>query len=151
MNRRTILGSAAAVLALASLPAMAQEVTTENLEISGAFARASPMMASAGAGFMTIRAPNAGDQLIGFRSDACTQPELHTHIHDNGMMRMRQVEVIDVPAGGEVKLEPGSFHLMFIGLSEQLVEGESITATLIFAEAGEVEITLPVKGPGAME
>jgi len=150
MNRRLFTMCAITALVFSPFPVIAQEAKTQNLEISGAFARASPKMVSAGAGFMTIRSLGDSDRLIGFSSPACEQPELHTHIHDNGMMRMRQVDAIDIPAGGEAKLEPGGLHLMFIGLTGKLAEGESVDVTLTFEKAGEVNITLPIKKSGAM-
>lgn len=150
MNRRLFTMSAITTLIFSPFPVISQEAKTQNLEISGAFARASPKMVSAGAGFMTIRSLGDSDRLIGFSSPACEQPELHTHIHDNGMMRMRQVDAIDIPAGGEAKLEPGGLHLMFIGLTGKLAEGESVDVTLTFEKAGEVNITLPIKKSGAM-
>ncbi len=150
MNRRLFTMSAITALIFTSFSTIAQEAKTQNLEISGAFARASPKMVSAGAGFMTIRSLGESDRLIAFSSPACDQPELHTHIHDNGMMRMRQVDAIDIPAGGEAKLEPGGFHLMFIGLTGKLAEGESVDVTLTFEKAGEINITLPIKKSGAM-
>lgn len=150
MKRRNLLTIGAAIAVLAALPVAAQDVMTDNLEISGAFARASPKVARAGAGFMTITSKGEADTLVGFKSDVCNQPELHTHINDNGVMRMRQVDVIEVPAGGTATLEPGGLHLMFIDMPEPLQEGTEITATLVFEKAGEVEITIPVKGPGAM-
>lgn len=64
-------------------------------------------------------------------------------------MRMRQVEAIDVPAGGSAELKPGGLHLMMIDLTGQLVEGETVDVTLVFEQAGEVNVTLPIKGPGA--
>ncbi len=150
MKRRTFIASAAATMSFALHPALAEDVQTENLVISGAFSRANPKTAMAGAGFMIIRSLGEADRLIGFTSPACNRPELHTHINDNGIMRMREVEAIDVPAGGEARLEPGGLHLMFIDLNQQFVEGESLEATLIFEKAGEVPITLVIKGPGAM-
>lgn len=151
MNRRFFTISAVTALILTSFPAVAQDAKTDNLEIIGAFARASPKMVSAGAGFMTIRSLGDSDRLIGFSSPACEKPELHTHIHDNGMMRMRQVEAIEIPAGGEAILEPGGFHLMFVDLVGELVEGENVDVILTFEKAGEVNISLPVKKSGAMK
>ncbi len=113
--------------------------------------RAAPKTAPAGAAFLQIASTGPADRLVGFSSPACLAGELHTHIHDNGMMRMRQVEAIDVPAGGSVVLEPGGFHLMCIGLVEPLVEGQNIPVTLTFENAGEVQLTLPVKAAGAMQ
>ena len=150
MDRRSFIAASVAACFVFATPTVAQDFETDNLLISGAFTRASPKMAGAGAGFMTITSKGAADRLVGFKSPNCERPELHTHIHDNGMMRMRQVDGIDVPAGGTVELKPGGFHLMFIKLNKQLIEGETIPATLIFEQAGEVPITLVVKGPGAM-
>jgi len=150
MKRRIFLGAASAAIALAASPLLAADVTTENLEITGAFSRATPAMAMAGAGFMTIKSLGEADVLLGFKSPGCERPELHTHIQDEGVMRMRQVDSIEIPAGGEAVLKPGSLHMMFIKLTGQLVEGETIDATLIFEKAGEVAVTLPIKGPGAM-
>lgn len=150
MKRRTLVLSVAATMALAVSPVFAEDVQTDNLVISGAFSRATPKMAMTGIGYATISSLGEADRLIGFTSPACERPELHTHINDGGIMRMREVEGIDVPAGGEVRLEPGGLHMMLIGLTQQLVEGESISATLIFEEAGEVPVTLEIKGPGAM-
>lgn len=148
MYRRTVL--AAAMAACFAMPAAADDVKAGNLTISGAFARSSPMMAQAGAGFMTITSSGEADTLLAFKSDICEKPELHTHIDDNGMMKMRAVDKIDVPANGSAVLKPGSFHLMFIDLKEPLKEGATVEATLVFAKAGDVKIVLPVKGPGAM-
>lgn len=150
MKRRTLVLSVAATMALAVSPVFAEDVQTDNLVISGAFSRATPKMAMTGIGYATISSLGEADRLIGFTSPACERPELHTHINDGGIMRMREVEGIDVPAGGEVRLEPGGLHMMLIGLTQQLVEGESISATLIFEKAGEVPVTLEIKGPGAM-
>ena len=74
---------------------------------------------------------------------------MHTHINDDGVMRMRQVEAIDIPAGGVAELKPGGLHLMMIDLTRQLVEGETVEVTLEFETAGTVTLTLPIKAPGA--
>lgn len=151
-RRHVILTIAASgLLALSGVSGLAQDATTQTLEISGGFTRASPKVAHAGAGFMTIRSLGQADRLLAFRSPICTQPELHTHVNENGMMRMRQVPHIDIPAGGETVLKPGSLHLMFINLTEPLDEGKMVPVTLVFEQAGEVTLELPVKAPGAMK
>lgn len=150
MKRRTLLLAALACATLPACPALAQDATAGDLRITGGFARSSPMMANAGAGFLTIANGGSADRLMAFRTDACDQPELHTHVEENGMMAMRKVDAIDVPTNGEVLLAPGGLHLMFIGLKAPLKEGESVAITLVFEKAGEVAVSLPVKGPGAM-
>lgn len=148
IHRRTMIAGLVAAGLLANAT-HAQEATTDTLEISGGFARASAGMAKAGAAFMTITSLGEADRLVAFSSPACARPELHTHINDDGVMRMRQVEAIDVPAGGSAELKPGGLHLMMIDLTGQLVEGETVDVTLVFEHAGEVNVTLPIKGPGA--
>lgn len=103
-----------------------------------------------GAGFMTIR--NTGtvaDRLVAASSPVAGRMELHTHIRDGDVMRMRPVQDIPVPAGGSATLEPGGLHLMFMGLNRALVEGTRIPVTLRFAEAGEVTLELEVRSAGA--
>lgn len=75
--------------------------------------------------------------------------QLHTHIKDGEVMRMRQVEAIDVPAHGEVALKPGSYHVMFMKLKAPLKKGEKFPLELTFEKAGKVTIEMPVAGVGA--
>jgi copper(I)-binding protein len=76
--------------------------------------------------------------------------ELHTHIKDGEVMRMRQVEDIPVKAGETVVLQPGGLHVMFMGLHEGLKEGQTFPLTLTFEKAGPVETTVTVGAAGAM-
>lgn len=150
IHRRTMIAGLAAAGLLANAT-HAQEATTETLEISGAFGRATPPTSKAGVVFLTIRSLGPVDRLVGYITPACNRPELHTHIDNNGIMQMRQVEAIDVPAGGVVELKPGGLHLMMIDLNGPLIEGETIPVTLEFENAGPVEIEVPILGVGAME
>jgi copper(I)-binding protein len=150
MHRRTVLLGLSALAMSSVTPVQADDVTSGNLMINNAFARSSPMMAHAGAGFLSIANHGAADRLVAFKTDVCEKPELHTHIEENGMMAMRKVDAIDVPEHGTVDLKPGSFHLMFIGLKAPLQEGSTVAVTLVFEKAGEVLVTLPVRAPGAM-
>lgn len=147
-RRLFIAGCAAAFLTAA--PLAAQDAVSDTLEITGGFARATAPMAKVGAAFLTIRSLGAADRLVAYETPACNRPELHTHIENDGVMQMRQVEAIEVPAGGEVVLEPGGLHLMMIDLNAQLVEGGSVALTLVFEEAGEVALEVPIVALGAM-
>lgn len=150
IHRRAFVASLTLAGALTAAPAWAQQASTENLLISGGFARATASMMTAGAAFMSIESKAEADRLVAFSTPACNRPELHTHINDNGVMQMRQVEAIDVPAGGAAVLQPGGLHLMMIDLTGQLVEGETLELTLVFEKAGEVSLSVPVKSAGAM-
>ena len=146
MSRRAILGAA---LALPALPACAQEVTAGALRIAAPWTRAM-RAGGTGAGFMTIRnTGSAPDRLVAARSPAANVMELHTHIRDGDVMRMRAVPAIELPAGQEVRLAPGGLHLMLIGLAQSLEPGGRVPVTLVFERAGEVTIQLVVEAAGA--
>lgn len=103
-----------------------------------------------GAGFMGIRNNGAeADRLVAASSPAAPRMELHTHIRDGDVMRMRPVNDIPVPAGQTVRLQPGGLHLMFIGLSQELHQGQSVPVTLVFERAGPVTLLLEIQAAGA--
>lgn len=134
----------AIVLSALSLPslALAQDIT-----ITDPYARSSSKMASSGAAFMVIaNAAETADTLVEARSDVAKKVELHTHIEgDDGVMQMRPVEGgIEVPAGGETVLKRGGLHVMFMGLNAPFEQGETLDVTLVFENAGEVELQIPV-------
>ena len=119
---------------------------SDAISVSGAYARAVPPGQPNSASFMTLS--NSSDQVISVvsaRSPAAKVVELHTHIMEGGMMRMRQVEKIDVPAKGDATLQPGGDHVMLMGLVQDLVPGSEISVTLIFDDGSEKEITAPVQ------
>jgi hypothetical protein len=60
-------------------------------------------------------------------------------------MRMRPVDAVEVPAGGEAVLEPGGLHVMLIGLKAPLEEGDSFALRLVFEDAGEVEVVTTIE------
>lgn len=123
-----------------------------DLTIETPFARATAGPAKNGAAFLTVK--NAGaeaDRLIAAKAPVADRVELHTHLHENGVMKMRQVEAVEVPAGGEAALQPGGDHVMLMGLKAPLKEGESFPLTLVFEKAGEVTVDVMIGGVGAME
>lgn len=129
-----------------------QTAMADGVAVEAPFARATAGPARNGATFLTVR--NAGaeaDRLIGAKTPVAERAELHTHLHENGVMKMRPVEAIAVPAGGVATLEPGGDHIMMMGLKAPLKEGESFPLTLIFEKAGEVTVDVPIGGVGAMQ
>jgi len=150
MIDRRILLLAAALLPLAT-PALAHDTVTERggLSLVNPWTRASGQ-GMQGGGYLVIR--NAGaeaDRLLGAASPAATRVELHTHIRDGDVMRMRPVRDIVVPAGGAVELQPGGMHIMLVGLTRAIEVGQSIPITLRFERAGEVTVELAVQAAGA--
>ena len=136
--KATLLGAAFALL-----PALA----SAQMVIDDAYARAASPVARSGAAFMTIMNPSdMDDRLIGASSDAAERLELHTHImEDGGVMRMVEVEGgFEIPAGEMITLERGGLHVMMLGLTGPLVQGEEIEVTFTFEHADPVVQTIVV-------
>lgn len=145
-TRRTLLATASL---LAALPAAAQEYRAGDIVIEQPWSRAAGANAT-GAGFLTIRNTGAApDRLLSASSPIAGRVELHTMSMDGGVMRMRPVEIIPVPAGGTVQLAPGGLHIMLVGLAQPLVQGGRAPLTLRFERAGEVRVELAVQAAGA--
>ena len=103
------------------------------------------------AAFMVIE--NHTGAAISLRSastDVAQVVELHKMELTDGMMKMRKVELIDIPAGGTVELKPGGYHLMVIGLKKELKDGDKVTIALQFSADITKTITIPVRPRSAM-
>lgn len=128
----------------------------ETIVVHDAYIRSSTPNSPTGGAFMVImNHGDADDRLIGARSDIAARIEIHTHIEDaDGVMKMVEVEGgILLEAGEMHALERGGDHVMFMGLSQELEQGDTVSVTLIFEKAGEVTIELPVdreRKPGKM-
>jgi copper(I)-binding protein len=96
--------------------------------------------------FMTIRNNgNTDRKLTKAESPAAKTVELHTHINDNGMMKMRPVKEINIKAHGQAELKPGSYHVMLIDLKQTLKEGETVPLTLTFDDGSTTKVDAPVR------
>lgn len=147
MHRRTLLAAAAALLAM---PAMAHDYTAGDIAIGHPWTRAAGANGT-GAGYMSLR--NGGtqpDRLIAASSPIARSVELHTHVRDGNVMRMRPVEGgIPVAPGQTVTLNPGGYHVMMLGLTAPLTQGTRVPLTLRFEHGGEVQVELAVEAAGA--
>jgi len=160
--RLTLLALVSALSLGAAVPGYAQDhahaehgasdiVTLGDLEISGPFTRATLPNAPVGGGFFTVtNKGSADDRLV----SASTSIAKDTQIHEMGMegevMKMRQLkDGIVIPAGSSVTLEPGGMHLMFMGLTGPIKEGDNVQVTLTFEKAGEVTLDLVAGGTAA--
>jgi len=108
-------------------------------QIDKPWARATAPGARVAAGYMVIRNPGtAADRLESASSPASARVELHVHINEGGVMKMREVPGYDVPARGSFELKPGGAHLMFMDIRRPFKEGEKLPVKLKFEKAGEV-------------
>lgn len=151
MNRTAKAAIAAFLTVAAVTAAQADDVAVGDLTISGAFTRATPPSAPVAGGFFTVANDGAGaDRLVGGSVAFAARVEVHEMKMDGDVMKMRELEDgLPIPAGGEVVLKPGGYHIMFIELSEPLKEGDTHVVTLMFEQAGAVEVPFPVAGMGA--
>lgn len=124
------------------------------ISVEDAWARRAPMMSNAGhsemAGNGAVYAviKNSGttpDALVSATSNVAGKVELHEAKNGGGIMAMRPVDKIDVPAGGEVQLKPGGYHVMLLGLRRDLKPGDTIPVTLNFQTAGTVTVEATVR------
>lgn len=120
------------------------------LEITGAWARTSPMVMDAGAAYLVISNDTGADDTLlsaSVSASVAATVELHETVaaSSGGMMEMRPVDSIDIAAGESVTLAPGGYHIMLIGLAEPLELGASIEITLTFQVAGEITVTAEVR------
>lgn len=143
----------ACVLSTTALSALSHEhghsehqQAAEALTVSSAWSRAMPPSVPTGAAYFKLN--NAGEQqerLIGAQTPRAGKTELHTHVHEGDIMRMEQIDSVEIPAGGQAEFKPGGNHVMMFELKEPLVAGDSFPLTLIFEHAGEVTVDVMIQ------
>ena len=93
---------------------------------------------TASGAFMTLVNNSATDySLVSVSFDGASVVEIHETSMDDGIMRMRKVNQVDIPAYGSAALKPGSFHIMLIGLEEAMKAGTKATLTLTFSDGSQ--------------
>lgn len=118
----------------------------QDVKIEAPYVRAVPPGTPNSGGFMVLKnSDTTAHAVVAARSSASRVAELHTHRMENGMMKMRPVKKIEIPAGGETVLKPGGLHVMFIGLHGDLKVGDEVGFTLVFEDGSQTTVTAPVK------
>ena len=116
------------------------------LSIESGYARATPPKAVNSAVFGVLK--NAGDKplvLVKAQSKVAKTVELHTAVHEDGMMKMRQISNMTIPAHGELNLQPGGLHIMLLDVQSALKEGEIVNVVLSTEQGESIDISVPVK------
>ena len=133
-------------------PIADRQVHLANLVIANPWARATPPGAPVGGGYFTIaNSGTTADRLIGGTVDVAASVEIHDMTMDGGVMKMRQLDALEIPAGSSVTFSPSGMHLMFIGLKHQLKQGQHFTGTLMFEKAGSVQVDYEIEAIGAKQ
>jgi copper(I)-binding protein len=128
---------AALSIAVAS-PAIAQ------ITVSGAWVRGTVTGQKTTGAFMQLRSP-VDTALVAVTSPAAKIVEVHEMKMDGGMMQMRAIERIAIPAGKPVELKPGGYHVMLVDLVAPLHDGDSVPFKLTFEDKTGAKQTVEVK------
>ena len=132
-------------------PTFAHDYTLGTLHVLHPWARASAGHVPNGAAYMTLSNTGAkADRLIAVSTPVAKRATLHTHLMDKGIMRMRPLKAIEIAPGSPTALKPGGLHIMLMGLTAPLKEGQLIPLRLTFERAGTLDIEALVQKPGAM-
>jgi len=135
------LGMAATFASFGSFAADADHIKVDN-----PFAREVPPTAPASASFMTLSNDSGSEiKLVQAHSDVAKTIELHTHTNDGGVMRMRKIDFIAIPANGTTELKPGGLHIMLIGPHNPIKVGQTVNVELEFADGSKKSVDMPVK------
>ncbi len=114
------------------------------------YVRLAPPNAPATGAFMVIKNNGARDvKLLKADNPATRITELHTHLNDGGVMKMRPVPMIEIKAGGEALLQPGGLHIMMIDLKAPMKEGDVVPITLSFDDGSSKQFDAKVVRPSA--
>ena len=147
MRLRTLIELLAAlVLTFAALLAISQMAKANGIDILEPYARAT--IGSAKTGVVYLRLANRtaeADRLRAVSTDISDRAALHVHVMKNDVMSMEEIACLELAAGAEVELAPGGLHVMLIGLSRALRQGDRFPLRFTFDRAGEISVDVPVK------
>ncbi|MFZ2541521.1 MAG: copper chaperone PCu(A)C [Gallionella sp.] len=108
---------------------LSTSVNAGDIQVEGAWSRATAPGQDVASVDLSITSKHPA-RLLGVSSTASSTAEMHSMTHENGVMKMREVEEIELPAGERVSLGERGYHLMLLGLKTPLKVGESIPLTL---------------------
>lgn len=121
------------------------------VEVRDAWARATMPGQKVAGVYMTITSGAVAARLVGVDSPAARTAEIHEMRHEQGVMKMRRREALELPAGETVKLAPGGLHIMLMDVKQPLVAGDEVALTLTIEQEGKrrtVAVKTPVKTAG---
>ena len=151
MRKSLIHAAAAITLALAAILAPATGAFASSVMVMKAYARASATPnAETGAAYVSLMAHGEADRLVAVSTPAAKMAGLHETVLQDGVMKMQHVDALDIPANGQLRMKPGGYHIMLMGLAKPLKEGDEIELTLTFEKAGEMKVKAKVGGVAQM-
>ena len=128
------------------LLSLLSQLTLAHVSAENAWVRLLPPSMTTTAAYVTLT-PSHDDRLVGARSDIATRVEIHESSMVDGVMNMRPLDGIDMKDSIAVQLKPQGIHLMLIGLTRPLKEGEMIGIELELEQTGVQKIPFTVRKP----
>lgn len=141
----TIVRRNAPLLALLIAACGVADKSAADIRVAGAWARATLPEQSASAVYLSISNVGGADDTLIDVTSSTGPAALHSTSMDSGIIRMRKVERLTIPARSTVRLEPAGAHLMLSGLDQPFDPGSTIDLTLRFQRSGERRIAATVR------
>jgi copper(I)-binding protein len=136
----------AAISAALTHTAFAADFQAGNLVVKGAHARPTVPGQSSGAAYLSIdNNGKTSDKLVHVSTPLAASAEVHSTSMDGGIMRMREVDALELQPAAHVTMSPGDgYHIMLVGLKKALVPGQKVPLSLRFEKAGKLDIEVVV-------
>ena len=120
--------------------------SAESIIVENAYSYPSIGGLNVAAAFLEIKNDSdTADTLVGAEAEVSDRVELHTHVAERGLMRMRQIEEIPLPAGEKVALQRGGLHIMLFNLIKPLKNGDTFPLTLKLKSGNTIPVTVKVE------
>jgi copper(I)-binding protein len=145
MDKRLMI-SLKNVMAALVCAALAPAAFAQSVKVENAWARATVPGQKTGGIYVDLTSANDAT-LVAAGSPVAARAELHSMSMDGGVMRMRALPRIELPAGKTVKLAPGGMHVMLVDLKQPLKAGDKIPLTLSVQSSGTALTTLQLEVP----
>ncbi len=119
--------------------------------IDQAWVRLSPNKDRPSAGYFVAHGGDAGTQLRGVMTDYALKVEMHESMSEGGVMNMKAIDSVDIPAKGKVAFAPGGKHLMIWGINDTAINRGKMTFTFLMANGDRLLVDAAIQKPGAAE
>jgi hypothetical protein len=146
MLKVTVMSALLLLTAACNADNAAKGSAAAEVKVENPYVRAVPPGQPNSAAFLTlVNSSTKAHSVKSASSPVAATVELHSHTNNNGVMEMRQVPQIDLPAKGTTELKPGGLHIMLIGLKQNLKAGEKAKLTLQFEDGSNTTVTAPIQ------
>lgn len=140
-----LLAPIAALLAPLALSACSDPAPSY---VDQAWVRLSPNKDTPSAGYFVAHGGDAGVQLRGVMTDYALKVEMHESVSEGGVMKMKPVESVDVPAKGSVAFAPGGKHLMIWGINDTAISRGKMQLTFLMSNGDRLLVDAVIRKPG---